>query len=186
MTYPRLHLNSKKPKCVDEQNCKQCYDNTGALGLCVTARRDLADKVYNVSQERQCTTDSLCMVTSQLLTNDNLLIKHSNDYKLHANWFAKVYSFLKWQQEAANALLHNLVELNANQMEQDVFLEKFDSLTILHSYIDQLIEYLVLYYCCFDSKLWIAVFYPFIEAVLAQNIVKCYLLKQMLVFIPNR
>ena len=29
--------------------------------------------------------------------------------------------------------------------------------------MDQLIEYLVLYYCCFDQELWIPVFYPFIQ-----------------------
>ena len=51
-----------------------------------------------------------------------------------------------------------------NQIKESVFLFEFDFLTSLHSYLDELIEYLVLYYCCFDAQSWIAVFYPLIQA----------------------
>ena len=55
---------------------------------------------------------------------------------------------------------------STNEVEKSIFLHKFDLLTSLHSYLEQLIEYLVLYYTCFDGELWIAVFYPCIEAAI--------------------
>ena len=48
--------------------------------------------------------------------------------------------------------------------EDGKFFYKFEVLTLLHAYVEQLIDYLVLYYCCFSWKPWIAVFYPFIES----------------------
>ena len=65
------------------------------------------------------------------------------------------------------------------QVPESEFLLRFDVLTVLNSYLDQLIEYLVLYYCCFDSKLWIGTFYPFIEAGIDSENVKCCLLNQI-------
>ena len=52
---------------------------------------------------------------------------------------------------------------------ETIFLYRFDLLTLLHSYLDKLSEYLVLYYTCFDSKLWIAVFYHFIEIAIGTS-----------------
>ena len=49
------------------------------------------------------------------------------------------------------------------QMQEGEFLCRFDVLSVLNSYLDELIEYLVLYYCCFDAQSWIGIFHPFIE-----------------------
>ena len=175
LKYPKIYLNRNISKCDDIQQCKQCYKNgnndsdigsANALNfdLCVTKRRHLTDKLYNMAQQQQCLTQSLINTTAALFMNDKTLINHSNQFTLAENWFAKVYSFLVWHQEVINVLLHNLAQLNNDEMEQDVFLKKFDFLTISHSYINQLIDYLVFYYCCFDSQKWIGIFYPFIQA----------------------
>ena len=71
----------------------------------------------------------------------------------------QVFSILQWEYELVNVLLQNVVEVGQEKEQENVFLFKFEMLMSLHSYLDQLIEYLVLYYCCFDAELWIAVFY---------------------------
>ena len=213
LQYPKLFLQCIKVKCNDKNNCIQCYNsignddsdsnsnnsssavNPGHFVLCWTKRREIANQLYDSAREGICVTDSSTTTVAKLLIRDESLIKDSNDYTIHSNWFAKVYSYLKWQQEVINALLHNLVyfdnvsiDKKQNEMKQDEkaeiesvttkgriddvnksneeevrFFSKFDLLVSLHSYLDELIEYLVLYYCCFDETSWIAVFYPFIQ-----------------------
>ena len=58
---------------------------------------------------------------------------------------------------------NNATAAIVNQVSQSVFVYKLDLLTSLLWYLDELIEQLVLFYCCFDSQSWIAVFYSFIE-----------------------
>ena len=196
LQYPKLYLSSTKPKCNNKQHCRQCHNtnyNTNnshdtALSLCRTKRKEIANKLFDGGELRQCMTDSLSTTARQLFVPDKLLINDSNKYQLRVNWFVNVYSFLQWQYQVVNVSLHNLVYFNAessetyevkdnynddekqveyvedNGAEQSVFLFKFDLLTLLHSYLGKLIGYLVLYYCCFDAQSWISVFYPFIEA----------------------
>ena len=218
LEYPKFYLNSKTPKCQSTKKCKKCDSGSNRINsknginslfnLCLTKRREMANKLLDNGQEQECMTDSLSTTARQLYTSDKLLIKDSKDYRLNKNWFINVYSFLQWQKQVVNVLLQNLVQLNditsvinsiGNRsvdvgdesvvydeekkidcvttsadsinassntiaIEESVFLYKFDLLTTLHSYLDQLIEYLVLYYSCFDTQSWIAVFYPFIEA----------------------
>ena len=63
------------------------------------------------------------------------------------------------------------IEYTTNE-EESVFLFKFDVLTIVNSFVDQIIAYLVLYYCCFDASSWIGVFYPFIESSIGSRYCK--------------
>ena len=190
LQYPKLFLQCNNVKCDDELHCKECgkcstkenkktYTNTSKrslFGLCLTKRREIADKLYDCAREQNCITDSLTTTAAKLFISSESLIKDSSNYTLNSHWFAKLYSFLKWNQEGVNVLLHNLVYLDMksmsgqkkqengyNEVEQSIFLFKFDFLTSLHSYLDKLIEYLVLYYCCVDTQSWIAIFYPFIE-----------------------
>ena len=132
--------------------------------LCSTKRREIANRLFHIALQQHCDSASLSTIIKQLFVPDNLLLKDNDGYKLKSNWFVNVYSFLQWQYEVVNVLLHNLAESNMTEMAENVFLFKFDLLTSLHSYLERLIEYLVLYYTCFDDELWIAVFYPFIEA----------------------
>ena len=172
LEYPRLYLNAKNPKCNNDKHCEQCYLNLNskntsrAFCLCASKRRQIGNQLFDVGQKRQCVAESLSTTAGKLFIPDKLLIKESNRYSMKINWFANVYSFLQWQQEVVQVLLQNLVRLNNDEIEQSKFLHKFDVLTILHSYLDELIEYLVLYYCCFDTQIWVAVFYPFIEAAI--------------------
>ena len=130
----------------------------------------------------------------QLFVPDKLLKNDNNNYTLKPNWFIHLYSFLQWQREAVEVLIQNLVHFNKQLTDGDTvglthyfdgtdheekgiasdmilnilaaeeFFYKFDVLTLLHLYSNELMEYLVLFYCCFDSRLWISIFYPFIEA----------------------
>ena len=212
LEYPKMYLNSNNPKCDEQTHCLQCCNNSNSNGnifsLCQRKRRQIANQLFDMSQQRQCHTDSLSTTARQLCTSDKLLQNDSNGYIVKTNWFIHLYSFLQWQREAVQVLMQNLVGFNkhltdtehkfvavkhnsvsdsdsmvhdeekeiervttpvsvmniANQVEMNEFLYKFDVLTLLHSYLNKLIEYLVLYYCCFDSKLWIPIFYPFIQA----------------------
>ena len=192
LQYPKLYLQCINVKCNDKKHCVQCYSSKdcsivepGHFVLCATKRRDIANRLYDSAREGNCLTDSSTATVAKLFISDESLMNDSNGYKINSYWFAKVYSFLKWQQELVNILIHNLVYLDdqsvdkkENEMKQDkkaekqsdeeenIFLSKFDLLTSLHSYLDELIEYLVLYYCCFDEQSWIAVFYPFIETAI--------------------
>ena len=130
----------------------------------MTKRRQMADELIDRVDLKRCMTNSTAATARELFVNDKLLIKDSDQCGLKQNWFANVYAFLKWQQKVIKLTLYNLVASNASKVPENAFLFKFDSLVVLNAYLDQLIEYLVLYYCCFDAKLWIAVFYPFIEA----------------------
>ena len=194
LEYPKLYLNSNKPKCQDESKCEQCRNNNinasnnynamFSLCLCSTKRREIGNHLFDNAREQQCKTKSVFAVTRKLFLSDKVLIPDSKTYKLYPNWFAKVYSFLVWQQQVVEILLHNLVQRNGDgdheweEKKNNQFVTisgaateskvndcdtKFDLLTSLHCYLHELIECLVFYYCCFDSQLWIAVFYPFIE-----------------------
>ena len=194
LSYPQMYLNSNKPKCKEMNNCKQCSNasnknNNYILSICARKRREIGNELFDAGQIRNCMSDSnsLSRTARQLMVSDKMLIKDSTEYKLSENWFAKVYSLLKWQQEVISVLLHNLVGLDKHetrkqQLSQDeskdiddcliqrasntIFLHKFDLLVLLHSYLDELVDYLVLYFCCFNSQRWISVFYPFIEAAI--------------------
>ena len=202
LQYPKLHLKSINVKCNDKKRCMQCCNrignddnnnnnniavNPGHFALCSTKTRKIATQLYHSVRERKCTTVSSTATVAKLFLSDESLIKDSNSYKIHSYWFAKVYSFLKWQQEVVNILLHNLVyfdnvsidkqENEKGKMEsvttkgrvddgENIFLSKFDLLTSFHSYLHELIEYLLVYYCCFDEQSWIAVFYPFIQTAI--------------------
>ena len=178
LEYPKLYIKSKNPKCQDKINCQQCKNNNSCsseqitFSICATKRREIGNNLFDIGEKRHCITDSLATTAGKLCIQDKMLIYESNRYNLKPHSFANVYSFLQWQQEAVHGLLQNLVSLNANGVEQDVFLHKFDVLALLHSYLDELIEYLLLLYCCFDSKSWIAVFYPFIEVALGTRCCK--------------
>ena len=205
LRYPKLYLIDKNPKCNYKQGCKQCYgkkntiasnnDTSVKLILCVTKRRQLSDKLCDSGQEQKCMTNSLTTTISKLYLNDKTLIQQSKEYKLQSNWFVKVYSFLRWQQEATKTALYNLAyrsgestakdkfELKSDDIDDakkdvesvttrgrgNVFSQRFDTLWLLHSYLGELIEYLVIYFCCFDSRLWIPVFYPFIETAIGTS-----------------
>ena len=191
LKYPEMYLNSNKSKCNNKNACKECNNsnNKNVFSLCLSKRREMGNKLFDTGQLRDCMSDSLERVARQLIASDKMLIKASSEYKLKENWFAKVYSYLKWQQEAVDVLLHNLVGLDQwrkndenytdcndlvmtamnDEMAQDVFLDKFDLLTLFHSYLSELVDYVVLYYCCFDSQNWISVFYPFIETAIGTS-----------------
>ena len=181
LQYPKLYLQCKIVICDEKKHCKECYNyntnnvkNDGAISvrsilpLCLTKRREIGDKLYDSGRKQKCISDSLTTTAAKLFICSESLIEDSNEYGLNLNWFAKLYSFLKWNHETVRMLLHDLVYLKQendnSDVEQSIFLFKFDFLTTLHSYLDKLIEYLVLYYCCFDVQSWIAIFYPFIEA----------------------
>ena len=261
LKYPKLYLQHNNPHCGDKKHCEQCRNHNSDNGfefdkfvLCLTKRRQVANIIHDSAREGGFMTDSLTTTTAKLFISDDSLRKDSRGYKIHSNWFSKVYSFLKWQQEVINAL-HHLVCLNdasqndrkrtadianndikeddnsatlveyiklqdrsvssdsytsidgigspalhgadvapvqspnrwndvsdrqetkyhdTNNIDIGMFLVKFDLLTSLHLYLGQLIEYLVLFYCCFDEQSWIAVFYSFIEA--AVGTVHCTML----------
>ena len=166
LEYPKLCLMSNKPKCKKKSMCGQCGENSknSMFSVCATKRRQIANQLFIIGKERECMSNSLSRIAKQLLLPDQMLIQESNKYKLNCNWFVKTYSFLKWRQEIAHTLLHNLVHDKNIKMEENVFLFKFNVLTKLYSYLDQLIECFVIFYCCFDANLWISIFYPFIEA----------------------
>ena len=113
---------------------------------------------------------------------DQLLLDQSKKFKLQEQWFCNTYAFLKWQQEIVNVLLHNLAyfqsEANSNSdtntatdgtsgvpkndfMTEVMLATKFELLTLIHSYLNQLVDYLVLFYCNFDES-WNAIFCPLI------------------------
>ena len=184
LEYPKLYLNSNKPKCRDKTNCKQCYhssetnsnsnsNNNNIFSLCATKRREIANQLFDIAQERQCVTDSLSAITRQLFVSDKVLLNDSSKYELNDNWFVNLYSFLKWQQELTNKLLRDLTHFEKDESKKakstPTAMVNFDLFLSLYSYLDELIEYLVLYYCGFDSHSWIAVFYPFIEAAIGTS-----------------
>ena len=110
MEYPKLHLNSNKPKCSNKMKCDQCGNNnsTGSdvcFSLCSIKRREIANELFGNAQRLQCRTESLSTTGKQLFVSDKILTQDSNEYKLNKNWFVNVYSFLKWQQEVVNVLL---------------------------------------------------------------------------------
>ena len=221
LQYPAMYLNCNPPKCQDTKHCKQCINKMSLFGLCLTKRREMGNKLFDTGQLRDCMSDSLERTSRQLVSSDKMLIKANNEYKLHENWFAKVYSFLKWQQEVVDVVLHNLVELGQvdSQTQGELHLQlnhndnytddnsvihdekkdtecdtavlttvsdhdKFDLVTLLHSYLAELSDYLVLYYCCFDSQKWISVFYPFIEAAIGTS--QCTMLFAQLTQSPSK
>ena len=63
-------------------------------------------------------TDSLNTTIAKLFITDETFIKDSNGYQTHSNWFVKVYSYLQWQQEVVNMLLHNLVCLDTQSIDK--------------------------------------------------------------------
>ena len=171
LQYPMLYLNSKKPKCNDEKNCKQCStsnNNNGtnsAFCICETKRRELGNQILSIGQEKQCMSQSLTETGTKLFASDKLLSQESrSDYVLQSNWFAKTYAFVQWQQAMVNDLL--AIATLASEKDKPRAPKESQMLSLLtsvHSYFEQLIEYLVLFYSCFDDKLWIAAFYPFIK-----------------------
>ena len=222
LEYPKLYLNNNKPQCNNATKCQQCRDtnssknkshNSISFSICAAKRREIANELFIQGRERQCMTNSLSTTAKQLLVSDTVLMQESNEYKLKSNWFVNVYSFLQWQKEVVNVLLHNLVQGMANDKEKDynvmnhrqgsvinadsddsmvydeakmieyvtpedsgtsevdtsVEVVKFDLFASLHLYLDQLIEYLVLYYTCFDDQSWISVFYPFVEVAIGTS-----------------
>ena len=169
LEYPKLYLNSKPPQCNEKQHCKQChghnanrYSNSSCVFfLCSRLRRRIGNELFDCGQKQECATQSLRKTATKLYLSDRLLIAHSNEYILCDNWFSKVYSFLTWQQGAIEELMYNAVYLDEH--DSNIFLSKLELFTLIHAYFDQLIEYLLLYYCCFNTQSWISVFYPFIE-----------------------
>ena len=205
LQFPQFYLDSKKPKCKDTKKCAECDSNSmrnysnnknhngynSIFNLCLTKRREMADKLLDIAQAKQCVTDSLTATARPLCAGDILLKRDSMGYKLNPNWFINLYSFLQWQKEAAHALLQNLIQVTGMNLRKDTVnvVDEYeddekkaidnrlidvstkdveDGVFLFHSYLDQLIEYLVLYYTCFDDKSWIAVFYPFIEAAIGK------------------
>ena len=67
LEYPKLYLNSTKPKCDDKIHCKQCYGNQDVIFcLCSTLRRRIADKLYDCGQQQQCASHALRTTTAKL------------------------------------------------------------------------------------------------------------------------
>ena len=173
LEYPKLYLKNNNPKCNDKDNCSQCYNinnsnknKKNVYSLCSTKRSQIGNQLFDIAQQRQCVTVSVVATAKQLCIPDKLLTYDNNSYTIKSNWFTNVYSLLQWQKEAANTLLHNLVYLSETEIDQNVFLYKFDTLVSLRLYLDELIEYLVIFYCCFDTKNWVSVFYPFIQVAI--------------------
>ena len=205
LEYPKFYFDSKKPKCEDTTRCKRCHGNSNngensgfnsLFNLCLTKRREMANKLLDRGQEQECMTDSLSTTARQLYTGDKLLKKDSMTYKTTSNWFINLYSYLQWQREVAHVLLQNLVQLKKKAMDTkdtgtgDSMVhheeKKIDPETTTESgvridvsrnniedwvffwwlYLDQLIECLVLYYTCFDTQSWICVFHPLIESAI--------------------
>ena len=170
LEYPKFHLMGNKPECKNPKNCQQCYNaqtkRNAMFILCSNKRREIGEGLIKNGIGKHCVTDSLSTTARELFCNDILLLRDSGEYSLKSNWFANVYSFLQWQQKVVSLTMQNLADSNNNDLTQGVFEFQFESLATLNSYLDRIIEYLVLYYCCFDEKLWIAVFYPFIEAAI--------------------
>ena len=69
LEYPKMYLNGNKPKCNETRHCLQCYNinknnhknnnSTTIFSLCQTKRRQIANKLFDMSQQRRCNTESL-------------------------------------------------------------------------------------------------------------------------------
>ena len=124
--------------------------------------------LFRMGKSRDCLTNSLTKTATALCVNDSLLIYRSeNNFSLVSNWFVKTFSFLKWQQEMVNVWIRNIIffdnDISNEDDDIDIVGLRFELLTLLHSHLDHLIEYLVIFYCCFDPNLWITVFYLFYQ-----------------------
>ena len=168
--YSKLYLNKNndddEKSHINEKDPHDEHDHTTTFNLSLTTRRQIANQLFDIGQERQCITDSLSTTAKRLFIPDHALMRENQEYQLNLNWFAKVYSFLAWQQDVVSVILHNLANLSKDEVEESEFVFKFDFFMSLHSYLDKLIKYLVFFYCCFDTQSWIAIFYPFIETAI--------------------
>ena len=163
LKYPKLYLQTNKPKC-DSKNCAQCQSTKGTLNynICSFKRKEIANELFSQAQQRLFLSDELRRVIVELCMSDKTLIARSTKYILNKNWFVGVYSYLSWQKEMVGILLHNLAYFNSNSNNEKIISCKFELLTLVHSYLEQVIEYLVLLFSCFDIKHWLPIFYPFI------------------------
>ena len=138
LQYPRLWLKSVKysnAKCTSN-NCQRCHSdendsnstNDKAIGLCLceSQRKEIGNELFSISQQRSCLSDSLTKTVSQLCMSDQSLSDQTQNYTLKQNWFAKTYSYLKWQQEMAGVLLESLANFETNGNNDNIISEKFD------------------------------------------------------------
>ena len=163
LKYPKLYLQTSNPQC-HSSNCAQCQNTKGTFNyiICSFKRKEIANDLFSQAQQGLFLSDELRKTVAELCMSDKILMDSSAKYILNENWFVGVYSYLSWQKEMVGILLHNLAYFNSNSNNEKIISCKFALLTLVHSYLEQVIECLVFYFSCFDTKRWLTVFYPFI------------------------
>ena len=173
LSYPKLYFESTKPTC-NSNACIECKSDKGTFkfSLCSFKRREIANELFFKAKQGLFVSDELNKTVSQLFMSDEVLLDKSGNYTLNENWFASMYSYLSWQKEMVCIVLHNLAYFKSdtsNINEEEIIMRKFGLLTLVHSYLEQMVEYLVLFFSCFDVKQWLPVFYPFICKAIGNN-----------------
>ena len=163
----RREIGDEMYDCAREQKCITDSLTTTAAKLFISSESLIKDsneytlnshwfaKIYSFLK---CYQETITISLHDLV-NENMRSNQINEHEEDDD--AKKQ---KKHNKQENQHVQQENEYDDNQFEESAFLFQFDFLTSLHSYLDKLIEYLVLYYCCFDTQSWIAVFYPFIQA----------------------
>ena len=158
LDWPKQYLNSKRPK-------------ESTFSICEAKRRQMGNLLLDKTKQDPA-SDELNTIITRLFVNDTTLTKISDNYKLvEEDWFSKTFSFLKWQQDMITIVIHNLShfrnESNNNEIENATS-AKFGLMTLVHSYLNQINELLILFFSCFDKE-YISLFYPFIVQAIGSS-----------------
>ena len=149
------------------QENRQCGD----ILFCDSKRRAMGNQLYRIARERKCITNALRSTVTQMVVNYEMMIDNSKEYQATQNWFINVYSYLTWQQEMIGDLLSNVAKFetkdnnsnnNNNNNNNNTFELIFGLLCVVHSYLEQASELVLLFYICFNWD-FVCVFHALIE-----------------------
>ena len=156
-----LKLNTvKNNNMCNIPHCDKPTKNKDIL-ICYTHRKHIANQLYTLAFDRAFISNEVILTVTNLMMDDNYLIKKSQEFEQIPNYFINIYSYLIWQLRMVKDLMSNLSfnEINENNTNSKTII--FDFLFLTHAYLREVSQLLILFYSCFNWN-FISVFYPWI------------------------
>ena len=153
LEYLKRSRKVKKCSVVGCENSESVFD----LILCSDHRTRLAGEFHNVLLRRGCMTAETSAIIVTLNANDEKFLNEAKQFIAKPFYFSNIYSYILWQQDALNQLSKNKFATSVSEF-----------LFIVHAYLSQVQQLLILFHCYFDWK-FISIFYPWICKAIGNN-----------------
>ena len=153
-------------------NVYKC-NNKSVFSICHKHRNMIANRLYmNLSfkLKDEAFTKEVANIMIDLMMNDEMTIKakKKNEYICNNfdHFFCQMYSFLIYQTELISQLLLNLSFYDSTQIDDE---ETYKYLVLIHCYLNQVSQLLILLNLCLNQDL-IYIFYPWFEQAVGTKI----------------